>query len=171
MEMSEIIPKIKDWVNLGVVPVIGLLIFSSLLIFLPESTIQDIGLKALSEEYKVHVGLVFLFSIAFLVAYSMNGLWRIFLGTWLHEQASLYFLKKEANDLTEEEKALLKSFIENRTRSMNLSMKDGVVLGLEKRRFIIRTGLLGTDALSMSFPYAIQPWAWEHLNRHPELLE
>ena len=169
--MSDLIPKIKDWVNLGVVPVIGLLIFSSLLIFLPESTIQDIGLEALSEEYKVHIGLVFLFSIAFLVAYSLNALWRVFLCKWLHEKASLYFLKKEAKDLTEEEKTLLKSFIENRTRSMNLSMKDGVVLGLEKRRFIIRTGNFGTDALSMSFPFAIQPWAWEYLNKHPELLE
>ncbi|MCW9011045.1 superinfection exclusion B family protein [Marinobacter sp.] len=169
--MTELIPKIKDWVNLGVVPVIGLLIFSSLLIFLPESTIQDVGLEALSKEYKVHIGLVFLFSIAFLVAYSLNAIWSVFLGTWLREKASLYFLKKEANDLTEEEKELLKGFVENRTRSMNLSMKNGVVLGLEKRQFIIRTGNLGTDALSMSFPYAIQPWAWEYLNKHPELLE
>lgn len=169
--MPELIPKIKDWVNLGVVPIIGLLIFSSLLIFLPESVIQNIGLKALSEEYKIHIGLVFIFSIAFLVAYSLNGLWRVFLGTWLHEQASLYFLKKEATDLTNEEKLLLKSFLENKTRSMNLSLKNGVVLGLEKRRFIIRSGNLGTDIASMSFPYAIQPWAWEYLNKHPELLE
>lgn len=168
--MSELISKLRDWVNFGVVPVIGLLIFSSFLIFLPDSTIQDIGLKALSEEYKIHIGLVFLFSIAFLVAHSLNAFWRVFLGTWLHEQASLFFLKKEANDLTDEEKVVLKSFIENKTRSMNLSVKSGVVLGLEKRGFIVRTGNLGTDAVSMSFSYAIQPWAWEYLNKHPELL-
>jgi len=54
---------------------------------------------------------------------------------------------------------------------MNLSLKNGVVLGLEKRRFIIRSGNLGTDIASMSFPYAIQPCAWEYLNQHPELLE
>lgn len=169
--MSELIPKIKDWVNLGIVPVIGLLLFSSLLIFLPESAIKAVGLMSLSEEYKIHVGLAFFFSIAFLVSYSLNALWRVFLGRWLHETASLYFLRKEANDLTEEEKAVLRNFIEKRTRSMNLSLKNGVVLGLEQRKFIIRTGNLGTDAVSMSFPFAIQPWAWEYLNKHPELLE
>lgn len=168
--MSELIPKIKDWINLGVAPVIGLLILSSILIFLPDPALQLIGVKALSEHYELHIGIMFLFSIAFLLAYSLHALWINLLGQLLREKASLYFLKKEANDLTEEEKKLLKSFVDNDTRSMNLSLKDPIVLGLEKRQFLVRTGTIGTDPMSMSFPFSIQPWAWEHLNKHSELL-
>lgn len=169
--MSEIISKIKDWVSLGVVPVIGILILSSLLIFLPEQAINTIGLKNISEEYKLHVGLLFLFSISFFAAYCLNGLWKVFLGVWLHEKGKIFFLKREAKNLTFEEKQILKIFIENKTRSANFSMKNGVVLGLQQRGFIVRAGNLGTDSHSMSFPFSIQPWAWQHLNNNPELLE
>lgn len=169
--MSELIHKIRDWANLGVVPAIGLLIFTSFLIFLPDLAMEKLGLESLFQEYQILIGLLFLFSLAFLVAHSLSALWKVFLGTWLHEQASLFFLKKEAKDLTLEEKLIIRRFIKSKTRSMNLSVKDAVVLGLEKRRFIIRTGNIGTDAISMTFPYAIQPWAWEHFNRNPGLLD
>lgn len=169
--MLEMLEKAKGWLNLGVLPLLGLLLFTSFLIFLPPEALEKLGLIDLRNDYLTTFGLAFVFSITFLIAAALNAFWKVFFGHWLKETASIYFYKKEANDLTNEEKEILNIFIEGKTRSANLSMKDGVVLGLEKRMFIIRVGQLGTDAMSWSFPFSMQPWAWEFLNKNPHLLK
>ncbi len=75
------------------------------------------------------------------------------------------------SDLTEEEKAILRLFIVGKTSSVNLSIKNGVVLGLQQKKIIIKLGIVGTDALRMSFPFNIQPWAWEYFNKNPQLID
>lgn len=122
------------------------------------------------KNYCTYFGLAFVFSVTFLFATTLNAFWKVFLGHWLKEKASVYFYQKEAYDLTNEEKGILNIFIKGKTRSTSLSMKNGVVLGLEKRMFIVRVGQLGTDAISWSFPFSMQPWAWEFLNKNPHLL-
>lgn len=44
-----------------------------------------------------------------------------------------------------------------------------VVLGLETEKIIYRASSL--SSYYTNFPYNIQPWAWEYLNQHPDLLE
>lgn len=168
--MVDILDKMKGWLSLGVGPLLILLLFTGLISFLPESTIRLLGLAAIKSSYGEYFGLAFIFSMASLLVAAITGFWNIFLGIWLKEKARLYFYKKEANDLTEEEKEILRIFINGKTRSANLSLKNGTVLGLEKRMFIIRVGQLGTDATSWTFPFNIQPWAWEYLNENPSLL-
>lgn len=168
--MTEIIEKLKGWLNLGVLPLLGILLFTSFFIFLPSEALVKLSLIDLKNTYNTYFGLGFVFSTTFLLAAMLNGFWKIFLSHQLKEMASIYFYKKEAHDLTNEEKEILNIFIKGKTRSASLSMKNGAVLGLEKRMFIIRVGQLGTDAISWSFPFNIQPWAWEYLNKNPHLL-
>lgn len=168
--MTEMIGKIKEWLNLGVMPLLGILIFTSLFVFLPDGAITKIGLTEIKSKYGTYLGLAFFFSLSFLLAAAIYKVWNIWIGPNLKELANLYYLKKDAKNLTDEEKEILRYFIENKTRSANLSLKNGVVLGLEQRKIIIRLGILGTDAISMSFPFNIQPWAWEYFNKNPDLL-
>jgi len=168
--MMEALEKLKGWLNLGVFPLLGLLLFTSFFIFLPLEGLDKLGLTDLKNDYSTYFGLAFVFSMTFLSAATLNTFWKVFLGHWIKEKSRIYFYKKEAYDLTNEEKEILNIFIKGKTRSANLSMKNGVVLGLEKRMFIIRVGQLGTDARSWSFPFGMQPWAWEFLNKNPHLL-
>ena len=168
--MVEILEKLKGWLNLGVLPLLGLLLFTSFFIFLPQEALEKLGLIDLKTNYSTYFGLAFVFSITFLLAATLNAFWKVFLGHWLKEKATIYFYKKEAYDLTNEEKEILNIFIKGKTRSASLSMKNGVVLGLEQRMFIVRVGQLGTDAVNWSFPFSMQPWAWEFLNKNPHLL-
>ncbi len=168
--MLEILEKLKNWLNLGVVPLLGLLVFTGFFIFLPPEALEKLGLIGLKNKYSTYFGLAFVFSITFLFAATLNAFWKVFLGRWLKEKAAVYFYKKEAYDLTNDEKEILNLFIKGKTRTKNLSIKNGVVLGLEKRMFIIRIGQLSTDATSWSFPFSMQPWAWEYLNKNPHLL-
>lgn len=169
--MSDMLEKLKGWLNLGVLPLLGLLLFTGFFIFLPSEALEKLGLMNLKNTYSTLFGLGFVFSMTFLIAAMLNAFWKVFLGHWLKEKASVYFYKKEAHDLTNEEKEILNIFIKGKIRSTNLSIKNGVVLGLEKRMFIIRVGQLGTDAITWSFPFSIQPWAWEYLNKYPQLLD
>jgi hypothetical protein len=168
--MMEVLEKLKGWLNLGVLPLLGLLLFTSFFIFLSPDSLEKLGLLDLKNNYSTYFGLAFVFSVTFLFATTINAFWKVFLGHWLKEKASVYFYQKEAYDLTNEEKKILNIFIKGKTRSTSLSMKNGVVLGLEKRMFIVRVGQLGTDAISWSFPFSMQPWAWEFLNKNPHLL-
>lgn len=169
--MTEMLEKLKGWLNLGVLPLLGLLLFTGFFTFLPLGALEKLGLLNLKNTYGTLFGLGFVFSITFLIAATLNAFWKVFLGHWLNEKARVYFYAKEAHDLTNQEKEILNIFIKGKVRSTNLSMKNGVVLGLEKRMFIVRVGQLGTDPVSWSFPFSIQPWAWEYLNKNPQLLD
>lgn len=169
--MLDSIEKLKGWLSLGVGPLLVLLFFTALISFLPDSTIESLSLTEIRSSYGKYFGLAFIFSVASLFAAVLTEIWKVFLGNWLREKATLYFYKKEAHDLTEDEKRILRTFINGKTRSTHLSIKDGTVLGLERRMFIIRVGQLGSDPVSWTFPFNIQPWAWEYFNKHPSLLE
>ena len=168
--MLDVFEKMKGWLSLGVGPLLVLFIFTGLISFLPESTIISLGLSSIKSSYGEYFGLSFIFSTASLLVAAITGFWSIFLDQFLKEKVRLYFYKKEANNLTDEEKEILKIFIDGRTRSANLSLKNGSVLGLENRMFIVRVGQLGTDVISWTFPFNIQPWAWKYFNENPSLL-
>lgn len=169
--MIDVLEKVKGWLSLGVGPLLVLMLFTGLISFLPSDVIASLGLSEIKKSYGEYFGLAFIFSIAALFVASITKLWDVFLGNWIKEKVTLYFYRKEANDLTEEEKEILRRFIDGKTRSAHLSLKNGTVLGLEKRMFIVRVGQLGTDAINWSFPFNIQPWAWEYLNKNPHLLD
>lgn len=170
--MNELFEKLKDWLNIETLPLIGLLIFTGMFILLPSATLSELGVLKFHEDNQTYLGFGFVFSIALLIAKGIYGIWDVCLKHLLKDLAQVYFYKKEAHTLTEEEKEILRKFIVNRTGSVNLSIHNGVVLGLEQKHFIYRAGLIGIGgANGLSFPFNIQPWAWKHLNKKPELLK
>lgn len=168
--MTDFIGKIKDWLNLGVVPLLGILVFSSLFLFVPDSILENLKLFEIKNKYGLYFGLSFFFSISFLVASGAYNLWKIWLGPMLKEYVSLFYYKKDAKHLTEDEKEIIRSFIDGATRSAILSIQNATVLGLERRKIIIRVGNVGTTGFGFNFPFNIQPWAWEFYNKNPDIL-
>jgi hypothetical protein len=71
--------------------------------------------------------------------------------------------------LTEDEKAILRGYIEGQTRTQYLAMSNGTVGQFVVEKILFRASSLGSVA--DYFPYNIQPWAWDYLNNHPEVLE
>ena len=169
--MTEILEKIKGWLTLGAVPLIGIFVFTGLFIFSSSTFLSELGLLEFYTEYKLWFRVAFIFATALIIANIIWAVWEVLLRNIVKEKAQLFFYRKEAKDLTVEEKTILREFIVNQTRSANLSIQDATVLGLEKRMFIFRVGNVGATGFGFIFPYNIQPWAWEYLNKHPELLD
>jgi hypothetical protein len=79
--------------------------------------------------------------------------------------------KKRLHRLTIEEKQILRGYVEGQTRSMNLNVSSGIVNGLVGESIIYRASNLSNPMAGfMAFSYNIQPWAWDYLNKHRDLL-
>lgn len=166
----DILGKIKDWLTMGMVPLVGLAIASGIVLFAPIPLLQTLGLDTGVEKVRPYLGGAFLLSISVLTAMGVKGVWDALLKRYLQDALRIRFLRKELHALTEDEKAILRPYIERQTRSQDFSMQDGVVLGLQQRKIIIRIGSIGQTGFGFNFPFQIQPWAWEYLNMHPELV-
>ena len=97
--MTDFIGKIKDWLTLGVVPLLGILVFSSLFLFVPDNILENLNLFEIKNKYGLYFGLSFFFSISFLVASGTYNLWKIWLGPILKEYVRLTFFNKKTNFL------------------------------------------------------------------------
>ena len=78
--------------------------------------------------------------------------------------------ERRLRTLNSEEKTILSYYVDNQTRGQYLSIANGTVKVLEIDHILLRASNLGLPGSLNEFSYAIQSWAWEFLNKHPELL-
>lgn len=71
-------------------------------------------------------------------------------------------------NLTDDEKAVLRKYMDQNVRTQHLSFSDGVANGLEAKKIIYRASSLGSHMAF--FAYNIQDGAFEILAKHPEYL-
>lgn len=117
--------------------------------------------------YRFYFGLVFLLSTVLLVSSGLVAVLTLVLDLGL-DWLAVRLGRRKLHHLSEPEKQVLRGYVYKRTPTQYLSMADGVVGGLENARIIYMSSNVGN---MMSWAYNIQPWAWEYLNSHPELLK
>lgn len=157
-----------DWVKLSPKYFFVFTFVLGLLLFGPNSLLDGLGVQSFVTTYRSILGVVFLLCLVLFLV----GILGIFF-TSLKEQYSirgnLRFQKKRLRSLTDKEKDILVYYIHNQTRSQSLPYNDGLVRELQKLRIIYQASTVSRRG--MYFDYNIQPWAWEYLNKHPQLLE
>jgi hypothetical protein len=72
------------------------------------------------------------------------------------------------NNLLEDEKAILRGYFEEKTRSRWFRLSNGSVATLENLGILVRMTSISRSVDSFSF--SIVPWAYEHLEKNPGLL-
>jgi len=143
-------------------------IFTGIVVFAPKGVLSIFGLTDIVSSYRPYFGLAFLLSGALLASSACIAFYH-----WTRarrrERRVRRYQHQRLNNLTEDEKELLRGFIHNQTRTQYLSMSDGRVGQLQTEKILFRASNLGQ--YMDFFAYNIQPWAWDYLNKHPELLE
>jgi hypothetical protein len=86
----------------------------------------------------------------------------------VRQRRTLKGWQRRLHDLTPAEKGILDRYIGGHTRTLNLDIGDGVVQGLVGVSVLYRASNV---ARLTTVAYNIQPWAWDYLREHPELLE
>ena len=113
--------------------IIGLGIVAAIALFSPDPAINKLGLLKYRDEGKPYLGGVLLLCIAIIIANIIG-----FGGRKYNDHRFLRTGKKRLHRLTIEEKQILRGYIEGQTRSMDLSLVDGVVNGLVHEGIIYR---------------------------------
>lgn len=163
MSIDSIVKPLLEFLKQPLRYSIGLGVVAAITLFTPDSIINQLGLLKLRNEGKPYLGVVLLLSIAVAVA--------SFIG-WSVTKYNGYRLsgarKKRLHRLTIQEKQILRAYIEGQTRSLTLDITSGVVSGLVSESIIYRSSNLGRLS---GFAHNIQPWAWDYLNEHRDLLQ
>lgn len=172
MDYSKIIDFLKQPQFVFVIAVTA-----GLIIFLPESVVQKMGLYQTRSTYSPYIAIVFLISaILFVIQGGAKSLaWS---KAWRKNQSDLRRRVKQLETLTKEERAILKRFIERQTMTQRLDVDSGIVNGLMFKDIIYRAAVRATSGFAdytyhgvvYSCDHNMQSWAWEYLNEHPELL-
>jgi hypothetical protein len=158
--------KILDWIKLSPRHLLPLAIFTGFLVFAPPDLLDVFGLTDFVERYRMYFGLGFLLSAALLLGSGIAAGydWR----QRRREEAQFkQRLEQALEHLSEPEKEVLRGYIDSGTKTRYFSMKDGVVGGLRTQGILYPPNRLGDME---RWAYNIQPWAWDYLNDHPELL-
>ena len=155
------------WIKLPTKTIMSLCIVFGIMIFSSGAMLSILGLEPFVAEYRAYLGVGFIITLTLTIVNSIAAIWK-FVYPWIAEAYWIRIGKKRLRSLAPREKEILGNYIHNQNRSQNLPIQDGTVNALQKERIIIRGSSVGS---MHGFDYIIQPWVWEYLRKHPEVLE
>ncbi|WP_186578029.1 super-infection exclusion protein B [Aquibacillus kalidii] len=129
---------------------------------------EMLGVKELYNQTKTWISLILIISLGMLVA-SIISSFAEFIKRKRRGSASIKYSKKRLKHLTPREKEVLGGYIMNNTRTMSLSMSDGVVQELVNLNILYRSSSISNEGVY--FSYNMQPWAWDYLKKRKFLLK
>lgn len=160
--------KLIEALELPVRTLAGLTLATGLLLFGPETFISRMGLAGFLEDYRTWIGLTFLVSASTVLVAITGPLWSV-AGSELRQRWVAFRHRGHLKRLTPGEKEVLRGYLEADTRTRHFWLGEGNVRELEAHGILRRASNVGSSGAG--FPFNVQPWAWDYLQKHPELLE
>ena len=159
--------KWVEWIKLPPKLIFALAATAGLLVFAPARFLNTLGLDVLMASYRGWVGGAFLLFATLLVAHI--GAWGYkAVRPWVVQFVLIRRGRRRLRQLDDVEKRLLAKFLNAKSRSIRVDIEDGTVHVLGREMILFQASKIGD--FEDGFAFAIQPWAWEHLQKHPELL-
>jgi len=147
--------------------IVAVAIASSLFIFMPGYFVEVMGLSEVQSTYKPYAAIILIVSLSILLAYS-----GVELVQWgKRKRESDKEIKQRTgrlHTLTPGEQTILAQYLRRNTRTQDWKPHDGNVLELEMNGVLRRVS--DWECERHGSPYNIQPWAWEYLREHSELV-
>ncbi|WP_144678758.1 superinfection exclusion B family protein [Bacillus altitudinis] len=164
--------KSASWVNdiIKMSPkyLIAFMLFSGVSLLLGNSQLGiSLGLKESIDEYKVYLGIVFLASSCFLISHFIHWLYSIFKFKIDNKVRNKEMINRLKN-LNDYEKQILRAFIFDNQRSVQLQINDGTVAELVLLRILFRSTSISNRG--MTFSYNLNPVARDYLTKNQNLL-
>lgn len=138
------------------------------ILFLPAGWIDVLGLLELRSEHRAWFGGAFVLgasalTIKFLIAAYTAASRKV--SEWRVAKVRL----KQLGRLSPKEKGVLQRYLDQKTKTQYLHVGDGIATSLEASQIIYRAATVSHAGLE--FAFNLQPWAWDYLQNHPEVLE
>lgn len=166
--VGSITKNLLEFLKLTPRYLVSLGIATSFLLFSPKNVLQYLRIYNFTQDYRQWISILLILSVALLaVSIAIEAMQVI--KHWWNKKKFYNRMSKRLNNLTEDEKQILRYYIANQTKSNVLKFDDGIVQGLVAKDIIRRASSLGN--LLEGFPYNISEFAWEYLNEDPWILE
>lgn len=132
--------------------------------YLPDVT----GLKEFKQATSPWIGGILVISASALVT---NFLWKIseIIKPVLQEKILIHRSKSGLNNITEEEKLILRKYIFDGEAYVSMPVSNGTINLLERKMVVSRASELSSHYTN--FHYILQPWAREYLEKNLNLIE
>jgi len=154
--------------RVGVPIYVAALITSALLLFLPDSTVQQIGISEFRELWRGYIGIIFIASIALLASSGISAISQS-VGNRLDNRRLQRLTLETLRMLTKDEKMFLRPFIIDGANTRNADVTSGIAGGLVAKHIIYRSSNVGH--VFGGFAYNLQPLARKLLRENPDLLD
>jgi hypothetical protein len=158
----------REWVANSIPAQVAVAIASAALLFGPDKIISAMGLRQIRDDYSQWFGVALLVVGSLLCAEGVTAF-----GAWARQRVvwrvNLRRLKQRLRALTPAEREALRRYVYEDNRTQYFDIQDGVAQGLVHAKIIYRASNLGSTM--GGFAYNVQPWAWEYLQAHRDLLD
>lgn len=163
--------NLADFFKLPTKIMFALALASGLVLFLPDSIVTKMYMVDFRDKYGFVIGLLFLISFSILVVTFFVDVYKYF--------SHLYFMKKfkatakeRLQKLDNYQKAIVYGLYMEDNHTGELPLHDGAVKLLKQNIIITETTnqYAVSDLNNAVFPYMLQPWAIEELQKDSELL-
>jgi hypothetical protein len=154
-------------IKTGVPIYVAALIASSLLLFVPDSIAQQIGVAEFRQLYRGYLGAAFVASISLLAAYGLSATSDV-IRNRLDDRRLRRLTLETLSMLTSDEKRFLRGFIVEGKNTVHASISDGVSGGLVAKCIVYRSSNI---IERLAAPFNLQPIARKLLTENPRLLD
>jgi len=140
--MEKFLEKLFDIKKIPTKLIFVIWLSSSLILFVPDRFLTKLNLKDFLKDYGKYIGIAFLISSAFLLVTLINYLGRVTARKRLTQRIKKSILK-DIGCLDIHEKALLREFIINDKKTLQMPLDDETVVGLVNKHIIYQASANG----------------------------
>ncbi|MCL4559869.1 MAG: superinfection exclusion B family protein [Chloroflexi bacterium] len=177
--MEKFLSNLTDWSKFSPRILLALTIICGAFLFGGSDFFKTLGLDTIQTQFRSYFGLGFLFFGALFFSFPAAEVFK-WIYNWLKRRFDQYQKEKRYKEwfthLTPSQKEILRSFIENETRTRSLDYRDGTVGELMNAGIVyLPTNISFFERYprvddGMYTDFNIQPWVFKYLKAHPEIL-
>lgn len=162
--------NLADFFKLPTKIMFALALASGMILFLPVNIVAKMYMDDFRTKYGFAIGLLFLISFSILAVTVFSGVYK-----YLSHKYSIKKFKASAKErlqkLDDYQKAIVYDLYMEDNHTKELPLHDGAVKWLEQNIIITKTTnqYAVSDLNNAVFPYMLQPWAIEELQKDSEL--
>ena len=157
-----------SWIKLSPKYWLAIALVATALVGLPAGITDRLGVTEFVGKFRMWIGFVCVASYGLLFTHVLCASKDSIRGWWSRRR--LLQLGREAlRNLSLPEKTMLADYLLFETKSRKQDYQSGIVHELQRANILYQASSLGS--LMDGFAFNLQPWAWEELQAHPEILE
>lgn len=172
-KMLAFLKHLREFLSLDYRSLLILTGISWIIFFIPISLWQELGLLGLWSNARPWIFFIGLIATTWLILgglYDLTKIGKNRASNWIDQQKRRRANEKLISFASRVEKEVLARYLAEDTTTIAFDIRDGIVNGLIAKGILYRASQ-ASNPMSDDFDVNIQPWAWDYIKSHPDVLK